>query len=588
MNLLQVKTKSKFISLKKNRMLNIRLLFSLSIFIILNSFAQDPCGEMDLLTVNDTIICNNQSITIFANNGFENYDWNTDANTQGITISFPGIYTVNTTFNTNNLVTNGNFSNGNNGFSSAYTYHPSSLWSEGTYSITSNASNVHPNFTGTGAGNFLVVNGATNPGSQVWCQEIIVTPNTLYNFSTIVNTVAGLGNPALLQFSINGNTIGAQFTAPSSFNTWDEFNATWNSGANTSAEICIVNQNISGSGNDFGLDNITFTTLCTASETVNVTLGAQANATIFSVNTLCETGSIVDLNAVDQGGVWTGNGITNSTTGLFSPASAGDGEHLITYNISSACGATDTVLITVVEEVESNITAVTELCSNDTPVLIEGLPGPGTWSGAETTGVNTGIFNPQTAEIGENIITYIPSIFCATNATHSIEVHALINPNPELVSEICFGQTSELSLGEGEWNSYLWSTTNTSSSITVNISGEYAVEFSDSNECVQEIIFTVLDKDDCELITMPNVFTPNNDLSNDFFIPLEYEFISQSTMKIFNRWGTVVWNTNEVEKGWNGKHFNENCSEGVYFWLIDFKTNKDVYKTISGNVSLFR
>ena len=587
MKLLQVKTKSKFISLKKNRMLNIRLLFSLSIFIILNSFAQDPCGEMDLLSVNDTIICNDESIVIFANNGFQNYNWNTDASTQGITISFPGNYTVTSSFFTNNLVTNGDFNAGNTDFNSSYNYSATNLYPEGVYAVTTNANFVHNGFTGTGAGNFLVVNGSTSPGTEVWCQDIQVESASSYNFSSLVSTVAG-GNEALLQFSINGVEIGTTFSAPSIIGSWDTFNASWESGTNTVAEICIVNQNIGGGGNDFGLDNITFTTLCTASETINVTLGAQANATIFSVNTLCETGSIVDLNAVDQGGVWTGNGITNSTTGLFSPASAGDGEHLITYTISSACGATDTVIINVVEEIESNITAVTELCSNNTPILIEGLPGPGTWSGAETTGVNTGVFNPQTAEIGENIITYIPSIFCATNATHSIEVHALINPNPELVSEICFGQTSELNLGEGEWNSYLWSTTNTSSSITVNISGEYAVEFSDSNECVQEIIFTVLDKDDCELITMPNVFTPNNDLSNDFFIPIEYEFISQSTIKIFNRWGAVVWNTNEIEKGWNGKHFNENCSEGVYFWLIDYKTNKDVYKTISGNVSLFR
>lgn len=587
MKLLQVKTKSKFISLKKNRMLNIRLLFSLSIFIILNSFAQDPCGEMDLLSVNDTIICNDESIVIFANNGFQNYNWNTDASTQGINISFPGNYTVTSSFFTNNLVTNGDFNAGNTDFNSSYNYSATNLYPEGVYAVTTNANFVHNGFTGTGAGNFLVVNGSTSPGTEVWCQDIQVESASSYNFSSLVSTVAG-GNEALLQFSINGVEIGTTFSAPSIIGSWDTFNASWESGTNTVAEICIVNQNIGGGGNDFGLDNITFTTLCTASETINVTLGAQANATIFSVNTLCETGSIVDLNAVDQGGVWTGNGITNSTTGLFSPASAGDGEHLISYTISSACGATDTVIINVVEEIESNITAVTELCSNNTPILIEGLPGPGTWSGAETTGVNTGVFNPQTAEIGENIITYIPSIFCATNATHSIEVHALINPNPELVSEICFGQTSELNLGEGEWNSYLWSTTNTSSSITVNISGEYAVEFSDSNECVQEIIFTVLDKDDCELITMPNVFTPNNDLSNDFFIPIEYEFISQSTIKIFNRWGAVVWNTNEIEKGWNGKHFNENCSEGVYFWLIDYKTNKDVYKTISGNVSLFR
>jgi len=66
--------------------------------------AQNPCGEMDLLPINDTLICNDQEIYIFANAGFDNYAWNTDENAQGIGISFPGIYTVSTSFNRNNSV----------------------------------------------------------------------------------------------------------------------------------------------------------------------------------------------------------------------------------------------------------------------------------------------------------------------------------------------------------------------------------------------------------------------------------------------------------------------------------------------------
>jgi gliding motility-associated-like protein len=543
---------------------------------------------MDLLSVNDTTICNDEQITIIANNGFINYTWNTNANTQGININFPGTYTVTSSYNTNNLVTNGGFSNGNNGFSSAYTYNATSLWNEGTYSVTSNANNVHSGFTGTGAGNFLVVNGSTNPGSQVWCQEITVTANTLYNFSTIVNTVAGVGNPALLQFSINGNTIGSQFTAPSSINTWEEFNATWNSGTNTSAEICIVNQNISGSGNDFGLDNITFTTLCTASESITVTEGTQANATIFSVDDLCETGSSITLNAVEQNGIWSGNGITNPNNGTFSPSISGDGEHIISYTISSVCGDIDTVLINVLEELESNITGIDEVCVNGDPIYVEGIPGPGIWSAQGIINPNDGLFNPLIANIGENTIIYTPSLFCVATSEHLIEVHDLIIPDPIVEHEICYSETVELELSEGNFNSYLWSNNSTNRSLTVNASGSYNLQFSDEHQCEQEITFIVLDKDDCEIITMPNVFTPNNDLTNDLFIPLEYEFVSHSTMKIFNRWGTIIWNTDEIEKGWNGKHFQDECSEGVYFWLIEYKTNKDTYKTLSGNVSLFR
>ena len=569
-------------------MKNFRLLFSFIFFLILNCFSQNPCGEIDLLSVNDTILCDGESIFIYANNGFDEYDWNTDASTQGINISFPGEYTVSTTYFTNNLVTNGNFSNGNNNFSSAYTYNANSLWSEGTYSVTTNANNVHSGFTGTGSGNFLVVNGSTNPGSQVWCQEVTVTSNTDYNFSTLVNTVAGVGNPALLQFSINGNTIGTQFTAPGALNTWEEFNATWNSGNTTSAEICIVNQNISGSGNDFGIDNITFTTLCSGSETINVTLGTQANATIFTVPILCETEDPVDLNAVDQNGIWSGNGIINSSTGLFSPQEAGTGEHIISYEISAACGALDTVLIEVVEELETEILAIDELCANETTILLEGIPGPGIWSGTGITDSSNGVFNPQLAEIGLNTIVYSPSIFCAANSEHTIEVHELNTPEHNLLSDICYGETVELQIYDTYYSSYLWSTGETSSTLLVNVSGIYTVNIEDENSCEQELTFIVQDKDSCEVISMPNVFSPNNDLINDLFTPLEYEFVSTSTLKILNRWGTVIWNTDDIEKGWNGKHFDQNCSEGVYYWLIEYKTNKDVYKTLSGNVSLFR
>jgi len=106
--------------------------------------------------------------------------------------------------------------------------------------------------------------------------------------------------------------------------------------------------------------------------------------------------------------------------------------------------------------------------------------------------------------------------------------------------------------------------------------------------CKQEIQFSIIDKDNCDLITMPNVFSPNNDNINDLFIPVEYAYVSKSTIKIFDGWGTEIWSTDAIETGWDGTHFGEDCTEGVYMWLIDFKTNKNVYKRLSGNVSLFR
>ena len=56
-------------------------------------------------------------------------------------------------------------------------------------------------------------------------------------------------NPAVLQFTINGQPLGNTFTAPNTSCTWNQFYEIWSSGSNTTAEICITNQNTQISGN---------------------------------------------------------------------------------------------------------------------------------------------------------------------------------------------------------------------------------------------------------------------------------------------------------------------------------------------------
>jgi hypothetical protein len=158
-------------------------------------------------------------------------------------------------------VVNGNFDQGNVGFTSAYQYN-NNLFGEGTYYVDSDASLHHENFVGHGhggTGNFMIVNGATSPGINVWTEQITVVPNTYYAFSTWVCTLAGTADQvALLQFSINDTQIGNIFSAPPQLNTWQQFYELWYSGSSTSATITILNQNTVVAGNDFGLDDISF------------------------------------------------------------------------------------------------------------------------------------------------------------------------------------------------------------------------------------------------------------------------------------------------------------------------------------------
>lgn len=74
---------------------------------------------------------------------------------------------------------------------------------------------------------------------------------------------------------------------------------------------------------------------------------------------------------------------------------------------------------------------------------------------------------------------------------------------------------------------------------------------------------------------MPNVFTPNGDGFNDFFT-INPENAAELEMVIVNRWGNVVYESNEVNMVWNGRNKNtgEPCSPGTYFYKF---TITDLY-----------
>ncbi len=77
--------------------------------------------------------------------------------------------------------------------------------------------------------------------------------------------------------------------------------------------------------------------------------------------------------------------------------------------------------------------------------------------------------------------------------------------------------------------------------------------------------------DSCSLYSLPNVFTPNGDGFNDYFVPFPYTSVDKIDIKVFNRWGSQVYETNDPEIKWDGKNeqTNRECTEGVYFYVCE-------------------
>ncbi len=162
---------------------------------------------------------------------------------------------------THNLIYNGDFELGNVGFGSDYTYSPSNYF-EGRYHVVSNPKLWHPQAASygdhtTGAGLMMAVNGALVPNKVVWAQTVNVAPNNRYVFSLWVSNWDPFPSDAVakLEFRFDGLLVGA-IDAPTQAGTWVKFVTKWHSRASNQVTITIVDKDLTLSGNDFALDDI--------------------------------------------------------------------------------------------------------------------------------------------------------------------------------------------------------------------------------------------------------------------------------------------------------------------------------------------
>ncbi len=168
-----------------------------------------------------------------------------------------------------NLLTNGDFESGNVGFTTGYTFNPDGagnmeVFAAGTASITTDITNVHPfppplqGNTNPGTGLFMAMNGAFGPGTAAWEQTIGgLSMNTLYTFSGFLASWDSLDRQlADMSILVEGAQVGANLGEPALASGWVPFSRIFNTGGLTSVTIRLEDNNSSGAGNDFALDDL--------------------------------------------------------------------------------------------------------------------------------------------------------------------------------------------------------------------------------------------------------------------------------------------------------------------------------------------
>ncbi|NLR77766.1 gliding motility-associated C-terminal domain-containing protein [Chitinophaga eiseniae] len=146
---------------------------------------------------------------------------------------------------------------------------------------------------------------------------------------------------------------------------------------------------------------------------------------------------------------------------------------------------------------------------------------------------------------------------------------------------MCVGETLVLrAMGTGI-SGVRWDNGSSASSLSVTNGGTYTVTvFNDCGSATDDITVNFTQ---CEpKPTIPNAFSPNGDGRNDVFRPVVRGQMFEYELRIFNRWGEMIFMTSDNHKGWDGKYKGVPVDVGTYVWWLTYK------KVAGGNANVLK
>jgi len=155
----------------------------------------------------------------------------------------------------------------------------------------------------------------------------------------------------------------------------------------------------------------------------------------------------------------------------------------------------------------------------------------------------------------------------------------------EQVITACRGE--ELTLNAGEGTGHRWSTGQSGQTInfTANDDIRLTVDYKDLQGRKVTGIFNI-SLLNCSVF-VPRAFSPNDDGHNDLY-RVKAEGISNFEMKIFSKWGEMVFHSRDPEAGWDGKQKGMPAPAGIYIYQINYTDPNNQTRAIFGTLTLLR
>ncbi len=231
-----------------------------------------------------------------------------------------------------------------------------------------------------------------------------------------------------------------------------------------------------------------------------------------------------------------------------------------------------------------------------------------------TLGTDTTLCNQDSLQLGFNFQSVLPTSYQWQNGdttstfwvkqpgnyrvklnaggcyfTDSISINYQQTPTLQLPNDtlICEDSRIYISIPQGNYN-ILWNDGSMLNNRSFNMAGNYTVSL--SNHCGTASDNFVLETKSCNCyLYIPNAFTPTGDGLNECFKAVYNCDFEDFRLYIYNRWGQLIYETQNPADCWDGKYKNSLAEAGVYVYLLEYKSIYNSEKEVrKGRITVVR
>lgn len=267
------------------------------------------------------------------------------------------------------------------------------------------------------------------------------------------------------------------------------------------------------------------------------------------------------------------------------------------------CTLVDSVFIDIIEKADISASDITVCNGEEAQLQATGYADTYTWFEASTL---SDLSIPNPIATADSTTTYYVVGSLSTCEPDTAEATVFVDPLPEFNTPMVryFSPGQEVLLDveydeDGLYEFYWSPSTGLSCSAcfnpiaVVDTTTTYTLTVIDvTTGCVDSTFVTLEYLGECfdDLVQVPNIFTPNDDTHNDLLMIQHSSAIQRiKTFYIFDRWGGMVFQTTDINQGWDGKYRGQTAPDGVYVYYLEAycETTGDLIVK-KGDLTLFR